>query len=354
MEYTAYIFFGVLFIISVLELSIYFYFKRKYLSKKCSVIMNLFKVAHIPIQLCIWIIGASFVFSQKCSSLDIPILDLTVDLCSLRSKFIYFAIFFVIIRFLHKYERDLISLGKRYYKRCGISDSYVSYLQKIFSIIYWIVSIAFGLFLLTILGLEEVGKFITTMLGASVFTTVAVSFIAKDLLSEWFGGMRLKHSKPFQVGNWIKSVDGSIEGTVESIGWHATTVRTFEKVLLIIPNSMLAGMSIENKSLMQNRRIKTVIGIRYEDANKMATIVKDIATMLKEHPEIDTSKTCFVHFIEFGPSSLNFLIYCYTKTTDWIKYQSVQQDIFLDVLNIIDNHEAACAFPTTVVHLDKS
>ena len=64
---------------------------------------------------------------------------------------------------------------------------------------------------------------------------------------------------------------------------------------------------------MSNRQITTHVGIRYEDAPKMDAIVADVETMIRNHPTIDTNQYLMVRFDEFGPSSLNFLIYCFTK-----------------------------------------
>ena len=73
--------------------------------------------------------------------------------------------------------------------------------------------------------------------------------------------------------------------------------------------------------------------------------------MLRNHPEIDTNLTLFVKLIEFGASSLNVLVYTFTKTTDWVSFQSIQQDVFLKIIDIIAKHGAECAFPTTTVHV---
>ena len=73
--------------------------------------------------------------------------------------------------------------------------------------------------------------------------------------------------------------------------------------------------------------------------------------MLQEHDEIDTSQTLIVNFDTFAPSSLNFFIYTFTKTTDWIKYHEIKQDVLLKIIDIIERHGAECAFPTSTVHI---
>ena len=102
---------------------------------------------------------------------------------------------------------------------------------------------------------------------------------------------------------------------------------------------------------MQNRRIKTTIGLRYEDASKIEKVVSDVENMLREHPEIDQNKTLFVNLTTFAPSALEFLIYTFTKTTDWVKFQRIQQDVFFRIIRIIEENGAQCAYPTTQVHL---
>ena len=66
------------------------------------------------------------------------------------------------------------------------------------------------------------------------------------------------------------------------------------------------------------QRIKTTIGIRYDDFPRVAVIVADMRTMLEQHPAIDATTTLIVNFTEFGPSSLDLLIYTFTRTVVWV------------------------------------
>ena len=182
---------------------------------------------------------------------------------------------------------------------------------------------------------------------------LAVGFAAKDLLANFFGGLMIYMDRPFNVGEWIRSPDKEIEGTVEKIGWRLTTIRTFDKRPLYIPNSIFNNISVENPSRMSNRRIKETIGIRYDDLSKMEKIINDVRKMLKEHADIDTTKTLIVNFNEFAPSSLDFFIYTFTKTTDWIRYHEIKQDILLNIINIVESNGAECAFPTSTLHISK-
>ena len=134
-----------------------------------------------------------------------------------------------------------------------------------------------------------------------------VGLAAKDLLSNFFGGMMIYFDRPFKVGDWIRSPDRQIEGTVERIGWRMTIIRTFDKRPLYVPNSVFSNIVVENPSRMLNRRINETFGLRYQDANKLALIVDDVKAMLETHPDIDAKQTLIVNFDKFGPSTLTSL-----------------------------------------------
>ena len=199
--------------------------------------------------------------------------------------------------------------------------------------------------------LQIFGLPITSLLAFGGFGALALSFAAKDTLANFFGGMMIFWDKPFSVGDWVRSPDRNVEGTVEYIGWRLTRIRTFDCRPLYVPNSLFSTISVENPSRMSHRRINTTIGLRYDDATKVEIILNAIEAMLRQHSAIDSDKTLMVNLHEFGASSLNFFIYAFTKTTDWVTFQKVQQDVFLKAIAIITEHGAECAFPTTTLHV---
>ena len=197
--------------------------------------------------------------------------------------------------------------------------------------------------------LPTVGIEITALLAFGGVGGLAVGFAAQDLLSNFFGGLIIYLDRPFTLGDWIRSPDREIEGTVESIGWRVTVVRTFDKRPLYIPNSLFTTLTVENPSRMTNRRIKETIGIRYQDAEKMGVIVADVKAMLESHDEIDSAQTLIVNFNTYAASSLDFFIYTFTKTTNWINYHEIKQDVMLRIIEIVHAHGADFAFPTTTL-----
>jgi MscS family membrane protein len=206
----------------------------------------------------------------------------------------------------------------------------------------------------TLVILQTLGYSVSGILAFGGIGGIAIGFAAKDLLANFFGGLIIYLDRPFAIGDWIRSPDRNIEGTVEQIGWRITRIRTFDKRPLYVPNAVFSSIAVENPQRMSNRRIYETIGIRYDDAGKMATIIGKVKEMLKNHPEIDTSQTLIVNFNAFASSSLNFFVYTFTKTTNWIHFHEVKQDVLLKIIEIVEGEGAEFAFPTSTVHLGGS
>ncbi|MDF1817675.1 MAG: mechanosensitive ion channel family protein [Immundisolibacteraceae bacterium] len=202
--------------------------------------------------------------------------------------------------------------------------------------------------------LQTMGISVSGVLAFGGVGGIAVGFAARDLLANFFGGLIIYMDKPFRVGDWVRSPDRNIEGTVEDIGWRLTRIRTFDKRPLYIPNSVFATIVLENPSRMTNRRINETIGVRYDDIEQLPTILKNIEVMLKEHSDIDTRQTLMVNFNTFGSSSVDFFVYTFTKTTDWVKFHQIKEDVLLKIAAIIEAEGGEIAFPTRTIHVADS
>ena len=202
--------------------------------------------------------------------------------------------------------------------------------------------------------MQVMGYSMTGILAFGGVGGFAVGFAAKDLLANFFGGLMIYLDRPFKVGDWVRSPDKEIEGTVEDIGWRLTRIRTFDKRPLYVPNSVFTSISLENPSRMLNRRIKETFGVRYADVNKMAVIVSSVKQMLQQHPDIDQKQTLIVNFDTLSPSSVDFFIYTFTKTIDWVQYHEIKQDVLLKVVEIVEQQGAEIAFPTRTLHMEQT
>lgn len=83
----------------------------------------------------------------------------------------------------------------------------------------------------------------------------------------------------------------------------------------------------------------------------MAAIVAGVENMLRNHSEIDTSQTLMMNFNAFAASSIDFFVYTFTSTTDWVQYHQITQDVLLKIMEIIEMQSAEIAFPTSTSHV---
>lgn len=199
--------------------------------------------------------------------------------------------------------------------------------------------------------MQALGISISGLLAAGGIGGIAIGFAAKDILANFFGGLTIYMDRPFAVGEWIRSPDKDIEGTVEMISWRHTRIRRFNRNPLYVPNAVFTSVAVENVSRMTNRRLKIVIGLRYEDIGKMAAIVDKVKTMLQQHQAVDQAQTIIVNFDAFNASSIDFLVNFYTITTEWVAFQEIKQDILLKIAEIITQHQAEIAFPTQTLYI---
>lgn len=177
---------------------------------------------------------------------------------------------------------------------------------------------------------------------------IGIGFGTQQISQNFLSGLMLFFNRPFGVGDWIQV--STFEGTVERIGWYHTRIRTFDRRPLFIPNSLFATTPIENPGRMYNRRIKVELGLRYEDLDRIAEVTSKVKAMLKSHAAIDQRQTMLVNFNQWDSSSINLLVYTFTKTTVWSEWLDVQQDVFLQIAAIVKEAGADFAFPSTTLY----
>ncbi|MFT6220784.1 MAG: MscS family membrane protein [Candidatus Endobugula sp.] len=301
-----------------------------------------FNAMRRPISLVLWVLALNIISRLVESSEEQQLIGAMAVVSHIG---IIVAITWFVTEFIRHAQHKLISeeLSKSANDESRIDRVTIEALCKLFRLA---VIITAGIVLL-----ETLGFSISGVLAFGGIGGIAIGFAAKDLLSNFFGGLMIYLDRPFAVGDWVRSNDRDIEGTVEYIGWRQTRIRTFAKRPIYVPNSIFSTIVVENPSRMSHRRIKEVIGVRYDDMAKVHSIVEQVKTMLQQHPEIDSSQTLIVNFDTFGPSSVDFFIYTFTKTVNWIKFHEVKQDVLLQIANIIEAHGAEFAFPTSTLHL---
>jgi MscS family membrane protein len=214
---------------------------------------------------------------------------------------------------------------------------------------------------------------LTAILSGLGIGGIAVAFAAKDTIANFFGSVSILLTDLFEQGDWI-AVE-SMEGTVVEIGLRATTIRTFDNALIAIPNYKLADNGIKNWSRRtMGRRIKMTLGVTYEsDMEKIKKAIAEIREMLQNHPDIVTEQTEYmnserqmklvskedlkgikrlimVYLDAFGSSSIDILVYCFSRSVIWTEWQAVKEDVLYKIAEILKSNDLEFAYPTMMIH----
>ena len=222
------------------------------------------------------------------------------------------------------------------------------------------------------------GVDLTTVLSGLGIGGLAVALAAKDSLSNFFGTISILLSDVYSQGDWIV-VDGK-EGVVIEIGLRVTTLRTFDNALIAIPNSTLANKDVKNwNKRTLGRRIKMKLGIKYDSKSQnIKNAVNEIREMLDKHPEIATKNTEYnyspsratklvskddlhgikknllVYMDEFSDSSINILVYCFTKSVRWNDWLETKEDVMHKIMKIFEKNSLEFAFPSISIYNEET
>lgn len=215
-----------------------------------------------------------------------------------------------------------------------------------------VIKIACSISILLMFG-EQFGLSFAGLLTFGGIGGIAIGLAGRDILSNLFSGIMIYFDRPFNIGDWIRSPDRKIEGTVMEIGWRTTKIMTFQNRPLYVPNYIFSTICVENPGRMRNWRINASIGILCEDADKIKIIVDQIRDMLKKNENIDKNQTLLVNFNQIGDCSLNILVYCFTKTTVWSEWMQILENVYLEIIRIIQKNGSDLAYPTRKVFLEQ-
>lgn len=182
---------------------------------------------------------------------------------------------------------------------------------------------------------------------------VAVALGAQDLFKNLISGLLIISEKRFNIGDWIL-VDGVVEGTVENIGFRSTIVRRFDKAPVYVPNAKLADSAVTNFSSMTHRRIFWHIGVEYRTTIEQLRRIRDgIESYILESDEFARPEEVptFVRVDRFSDSSIDIMLYCFTRSTVWGQWLEIKERLALKVKEIVEGAGSGFAFPSRSIYM---
>ncbi|MBS4212747.1 mechanosensitive ion channel family protein [Neobacillus rhizophilus] len=197
---------------------------------------------------------------------------------------------------------------------------------------------------------EQFNYNVVGLVGGLGLGGLAIALAAKDAVGNLFGGVIIITEKPFTIGDWI--LTPTVEGTVETITFRSTRIRTFAQALVTVPNAKLANEAITNWSKMGKRRFVSTISVTYETPKeKLEGVIKKIEDMLKTHSGIHQD-TIVTKFDKYGVDGLDIYIYFFTETTAWLEFLKIKEEINYNIMDILTNEGVSLAIPNRKLYVD--
>lgn len=217
----------------------------------------------------------------------------------------------------------------------------MSHLLKSFVLkaVYWLTLVAGIVLILAVVGVN-VSPFFAVFGGISFI----LAFALQDTLGNLASGLMIMVLKPFDTGDLIH-VSGT-SGIVDDVSVIATTIRTFDNQIIVVPNSKVWGDVITNVNAASERRVDLVFGIGYTDSAPKAI---EILTKLIEQNKLcltDPAPAIFVG--ELADSSVNIFCRPWVKTAD---YWTVYWNLLRQAKEQFDAEGISIPFPQRDVHL---
>lgn len=222
------------------------------------------------------------------------------------------------------------------------NEAIVSFLSRVLKIFV----VAFGIVFVA----HNIGVNVGSLLAGLGLGGLAFALAAKDTVENLFGSITVLVDRPFRVGDWI-TIDGSIDGTVESLGLRSTRVRTFYNSVITVPNSMLIRQPVDNYGARQYRRWRTMLSVTYDTPpEKIEAFCEGIRELVRLHPY--TRKDYYhIYASEFGAHSLDILVYIFFDAPDWGTELRERHRLFISILRLAKQLGVEFAFPTQTLHL---
>lgn len=161
---------------------------------------------------------------------------------------------------------------------------------------------------------------------------LAISLGVQPYIKNLIGGIILFVNRPVKIGDFCEL--GGVTGTVEDIGLRTTSIRTPERNLVIIPNSVVSESQVVNYSRRDRRLINFVVGLRCDmSRQQLIDSIRKIKSCLGLHHMIINDH---VRFIGLGKSSLDVEVFAYVLTTDHTEFLQIQESILIQIMEIIE------------------
>ncbi|MGE3307877.1 MAG: mechanosensitive ion channel domain-containing protein [Rhizobiaceae bacterium] len=204
-----------------------------------------------------------------------------------------------------------------------------------------------GIGLAVLIGVSAAGIDLSNIALVAGALSLGIGFGLQNIVNNFVSGLILLAERPFKVGDWV--VAGQTSGIVKRISVRATQIETFQRQVIILPNSELINAAVGNWTL-RNKLGRTEIKVQVaygHDGKRAYEIMQEIA---RAHPLVLKNPEPFVYFANFGTAGMEFEIRVFVA--DILNGTVVQNDIRFALLRAFN--EEGIEIPGAPRHVDKT
>jgi MscS family membrane protein len=178
---------------------------------------------------------------------------------------------------------------------------------------------------------------------------IAIALAAQKTLENVIAGASLIFDKAVNVGDFLKM--NEVTGTVDRIGLRSTRIRTLDRTIVSVPNSVIAGASVETFSARDMFWFHPMIGLSYETTpEQLRLVLEGLRRLLREHKFVDPSAVR-VRFFRLGTSSLDLDVSAYLSVSGWDQFLEVQEDLLLSTTELVERVGTRIALPSQTTYV---
>ena len=184
-----------------------------------------------------------------------------------------------------------------------------------------------------------------TIIGGAL--GVGIGFGMQAIVNNFVSGLILLFERPIKVGDVIQLSDGQ-QGRVTNLGLRATTVQTFDRAEIVVPNADLIANQVTNWTLGdRGMRLSIPVGVAY--GSDVETVMRELLAAAMENDRVLKDPRPVVLFLNFGDSSLDFQLRVWIA--DFGDRRIIQSDLIRDIDRRFRAEGIEIPFPQRDLHL---
>jgi small-conductance mechanosensitive channel len=196
---------------------------------------------------------------------------------------------------------------------------------------------------LVLIVIRELNYDLTALFGAAGVVGIIIGVASQTSIGNIISGLFLVSEKSFELGDVIRIGDKT--GTVYSIDLLSIKIKTYDNLLIRIPNQTVISTELVNVTRFPIRRLEFLIGVAYkEDLRKVKTILENVA---RNNPLCLEEPEPVIIFKEFGSSSINITLGVWFEKAN---YLAVKNSVFLEVKEAFEREGIEIPFPHVSVY----